>query len=249
MKINFKDFFHFASSCAPLMAKKITQFTKVKNAIKGSTIADALMDAAKGGWHRIKSGHDISFLPDVLKEYAKNGDGVLAGTLDFSTHMAKDAMSPNGVPIFPKVGKLVDKGIVNNSQATKWLCFNSGKVFTGVLSGVSTGLIIKELNDAKENGTLTGIMLVKNGFYTLLTTATSIACPNPFSLGAGVVGIAGVGYYTKEYLDEIPEGETVSRKELIKQELQNKVAGAQESFLNFVQTIKQRFNPEPDSAE
>ena len=81
------------------------------------------MDSVKGGAHRLKFGHSIEYLPNIIQEF-----GVKKGVPGFYAHLLQDFGSPAGIPVLPYSwnvkGYLSQYASLSASSATRLVSIN-----------------------------------------------------------------------------------------------------------------------------
>lgn len=101
--------------------------------IIGKGAENAIMDAAHGLGHRLKTGHDLSGFKEVLQK-----EGIGSAT-EWFQHMFSDLMSPDGIPL-PGVSYvyrfLEDTFGLNVSEKffIDWGCVNAADIVSGGLA-------------------------------------------------------------------------------------------------------------------
>jgi len=114
----------------------IVRVTSILNKAVGTTAVDVYMDTIKGYGHRIFSGHDLSYLPEIYKKYG------LEGVKDYTIHIGKDIMSPHGVPI-PFAAEIKNALGLSTKQTLNWrICrrFPSELInFNNIIFGSKSG--------------------------------------------------------------------------------------------------------------
>lgn len=95
---------------------------------------DSFMDTAVGSGHRLKFGHSIDFLPDIVERFG--WEGVPA----FFTHLLQDSFTVDGIPALPQSWalkqSLVTAGIAPK-EAAKLLAINATEVLGIALLAVA----------------------------------------------------------------------------------------------------------------
>ncbi len=76
-----------------LSLNSIVNFTKGINEYIGKLPVDKYMDSVSGIGHRVKHGHDLTFLPEIYNKFG------IDGVSGYFSHIIKDLMSPHGVPL------------------------------------------------------------------------------------------------------------------------------------------------------
>ena len=72
---------------------QLVDLTKVINNDAFPGAVDRFTDKAVGRGHRIVSGHDLTYLPEIFDKFGLRGIG------DYFAHLSKDIMSPDGIPM------------------------------------------------------------------------------------------------------------------------------------------------------
>lgn len=159
--------------------------TKYLNNDTNPGLVDLFMDEAKGRGHRIVSGHDFSYLPEVYEKFG------LSGVADYFKHLSKDVMSPDGIPV-PFASKIQESLNLTTMQSIDWLCLNIGDILSGGFSVWHT----RETIIALQAGNLSDDFVVKLLIGSGLKVYLSIHSPNPISLACGLVDLGALAYYS-----------------------------------------------------
>jgi hypothetical protein len=138
----------------------------------GKGAESQIMDQAFGLGHRLKAGHDLQGLLDLVKDQGVDG------ACTWFQHMFADLMSPDGIPLpgaAPVYRFLEDTVGVSERFFIDWTCVSATDVVSG---GVSLLILARIYKLATERGRIRRLAGLTVGQILLV----SLAEANPFFL-------------------------------------------------------------------
>lgn len=196
--------------------------TKYLNNDANPGLVDLFMDEAKGRGHRIVTGHDFSYLPEVYEKFG------LSGVADYFKHLSKDVMSPDGIPV-PFAAQIQDSLGLSTMQSIDWLCLNIGDILSGGFSVWHTRETILALQAGELSNDFVVKLLIGSGLKVFL----SIHSPNPISLACGLVDLGALAYYAYPSYSEFVMGmikPELAWKDILENSIQSTGIGFAGSF-------------------
>ena len=178
---------------ANVSSSEIINLTKVFNNVAGTTPVDRFMDSVSGVGHRIKHGHDLSYLPEIFNKFG------ISGVADYFAHIARDFMSPHGVPI-PFAENLKRAFGFNYKQSIDWLSFNIGTFISGGVSIIHSAYLVKALVSASASGPVSFDIVINAFAGGIVKISTIIWAPNPLTLLSGIVDLVTLAATTIPFI-------------------------------------------------
>lgn len=96
------------------------------------------MDSAAGSGHRLKFGHSIEYLPQIVEKFG------IEGVPAFFMHLLQDSTTVDGIPIGPKawdIKTILEKASVSKKAATGLVSIS----FSNILSALAVIMLVSEL--------------------------------------------------------------------------------------------------------
>ena len=145
---------------------------KYLHEIIGKGAENAIIDAAHGLGHRLKTGHDFLGFMDVVQEEGTNG------IAEWFQHMFSDLMSPDGIPIpgATYVYRFLEDTIkldISEKFFIDWACVSATDIISG---GLSLLILARMYSLATEEKRIKRLASLTVGQILLITIAEA----NPF---------------------------------------------------------------------
>lgn len=162
----------------------LVDYTKVLNIDANPGAVDIFMDSIRGRGHRVVFGHDLTTISEIYEKFG------LGGIADYFKHIAKDIMSPDGIPV-PFAKEIKGALGLSTKNSIDWFCFNIGDVLSGGLSIFHSWMLYQTLS----TGAVTEAMVLQIVLGSGIKVVSSIWCPNPISFLSGLFDFGLIAYY------------------------------------------------------